>query len=209
MFNYVSFVRNLFPYDAHRKIQRILNRHLISSVNNERIVLQETFKMLMSQSSLRALDICPTPDLSLIQNVPFFTYPGAMGCLKNLLELKLTYTRIHHNPGVHPEFFHQLSTICHSIRSLCLSLTEVFSDVNGLTDLISVQQKLEYVSISFRHDCDTIKIIPSLTKLPNTLIGLDIELGEHYLPLSFISRLTNLQKLTLSFQYHDEHFKHL
>ncbi len=44
-----------------------------------------------------------------------------------------------------------------------------------------------------------------IKKLPNILIKLDIDLGEYYLPLSFISKFTNLQELVLSFYDHMEY----
>ena len=41
----------------------------------------------------------------------------------------------------------------------------------------------------------TIDVVISLKKLPNTLIELELYEEEHYLPLSFIANLTNLQNI--------------
>ncbi len=52
-------------------------------------------------------------------------------------------------------------------------------------------------------------LIPSLTKLPNNLIKLEIDSGSRYMPLSFLVKLTNLQELILSYDYRAESFKEL
>ena len=39
--------------------------------------------MLMGQTSLKVLDLYPSPNL--IKGIPFVAYPGAMDCLRNLL----------------------------------------------------------------------------------------------------------------------------
>ncbi|RIA99716.1 hypothetical protein C1645_746529 [Glomus cerebriforme] len=96
-------------------------------------------------------------------------------------------------------FFCQLSQICHNIQSLNITFGEEISD--GIADLISGQQNLKYLKINERHDCeDLTNIIPLLSKLPNTLIKLKLCNGYH-IPLSFISKFTNLQELLISIEY--------
>ena len=52
------------------------------------------------------------------------------------------------------------------------------------------------------YDCeDFTDIIPSLMKLHNTVVKLDIYGTECFIPLSFISSFTNLQELIFSFHF--------
>ncbi|EXX76305.1 hypothetical protein RirG_034430 [Rhizophagus irregularis DAOM 197198w] len=122
-----------------------------------------------------------------IPNITFILYPGAINCLKDLTELSC-------RSDIYPEFFYQLSQICHNIQHLDITFKEVIS--NGLSDLISVQKNLKYLDIMQYYECrDLTNIIPSLKKLPNTLIK--FELYGYIIPLSFITKFTNLQELVL------------
>ena len=72
-------------------------------------------------------------------NIPKLTsFLGARDFLKGLSEL-------HCDSDVCPEFFCQLSKICHNIQTLNIIFVEVIS--SGLTDLISTQQSLKYLHI--------------------------------------------------------------
>src|ERR1051325_303396 len=109
--------------------QEVLNR-------NARIITQEVLILLMSQTSLRELAFSLYPSLV----IPNFTsLPGAKDCLKNFLEISC-------NSDIYPEFFYQLSQICHNLRSLDIIFVEVIS--NGLADLNSVQQNLKHLRIA-------------------------------------------------------------
>jgi len=96
-------------------------------------------------SSLRSL-VCY--DMSLIQNATFTSYPGARACLKDLSEL-------YRGSDICPEFFYQLSKICHNIQVLRVTYQKVIS--NGLADLISTQQNLKYLCIFQFYDCENLR----------------------------------------------------
>src|ERR1043165_5288064 len=98
-------------------------------------------------------------------------------------------------------FFYQLSRRCSHARSLRI---DIEGDVvfEGLAKLISAQQNLKYLKItndgSFKY---YEKIIPSIIKVSNTLIKLDLELGGFFAPLTLLTELTNLQELVLTLDY--------
>ncbi len=178
LFNYVIFIKSL---STNEIVRNILNK-------DKYIVVQEILKMFMKQTSLRELNhFYP----NYISNIPFTTYPGAIDCLKNLSKLNC-------GSNMHSEFFHQLSQICRNLQSLKINFRRVISD--GLKDLISVQQNLKYLSLYIHHYSKDLKdMISSITKLPNTLIRLEL-LGVIFtMPLSFIAKFTNLQEIGLGF----------
>ncbi|PKC75203.1 hypothetical protein RhiirA1_436462 [Rhizophagus irregularis] len=110
---------------------------------------------------------------------------------KNLSEL-------HCYSNLSSEFFYQLSQICHNISLLDIRIGNYIS--NGLAKLISVQKNLKYFSMKQDDDND----IPSLiTELPNSLIKLNLY-GSNCIPLSFISKFSNLQELELSYSYQED-----
>ncbi|RIA85805.1 hypothetical protein C1645_879076 [Glomus cerebriforme] len=196
MFNYASFCKFLSVDDVYYNIRRLLKETSISSEHNIYVVSQEIFKLLMSQiTSLKKLTIF---DLSLRQNTTFTSYPGAKNCLRDLSEL-------HCRSNVYHEFFDRLSQICHNIQILYISFKKAIS--NGLMDLISAQQNLK--CLIMEQFFEYINLGGLITKIPNTLTKLDIFGGDHYIPLSFISKLSNLQELVLSFYHSDalEDFK--
>ncbi|RIA99725.1 hypothetical protein C1645_746535, partial [Glomus cerebriforme] len=134
-------------------------------------------------------------DLTIVTSTPninFISYPGAKCCLKDLTNLIC-------RSDLYPEFFYQLSQVCRNIQSINITFGGEISF--GMTDLISGQQNLKYLQINERYDCeDLTDIIPLLLKLPNTLIKLELRDGYH-IPLSFISKLTNLKELVISIEY--------
>src|SRR5436305_1429367 len=81
-------------------------------------IMQEIFKLLMNQISLKKLEFYTQPRQhrrqqryeSLI-NIPNLSFPGAKDCLKNL-------TQLYCNSDINPELLYQLSQICHNIQSL-------------------------------------------------------------------------------------------
>jgi hypothetical protein len=147
--------------------------------------------------SLKQLDLGLICYLSPRQNITFISYPGARDCLEHLSKLRC-------RSDVYPEFFYQLSQMCHNIQSLIISFKKDIS--NGLIDLISAQKNLKYLSLSQSYNgCKDLKdIITSITKFPNSLIRLNLDGGSHYIPISFIAKFTNLQELTLSFYNNDK-----
>ncbi|PKY14904.1 hypothetical protein RhiirB3_427000 [Rhizophagus irregularis] len=191
IFNYASFCKILSVDQINLKIEQLFrNQRYISSYNaynNTYMITQELFKLFMNQiPSLKSLSIY----LPFKQDI-LILYPGSRECLKDLKEL-YCYT------DIYSDFFYQLSQICNNIQSLTLSFRETIS--NSLKDLIQSQQNLKYLYMFQFYNYENLNdIIISLTKIPNTLIKLNIYGGIHYSPLSFISNFTNLKELVLSF----------
>ena len=193
MFNYSSFCKVLSINQLNHEISKLLeNQQSISSQDPKNIiVIQEILKLLMNQiSSLKKIEFYNS------LNIPNFTlFPGVKDCFKNLTELCC-------NSDISPDFFYQLSQICHNIQSLSVKFGIVTSD--GLADLISVQQNLRYLNVVQFCNCEglTVDIIASLTNLPDTITKLEIYGEDYNMPLSFIAKLSNLQEMTLSFDYY-------
>ncbi|GES91736.1 hypothetical protein GLOIN_2v1876445 [Rhizophagus clarus] len=186
MFNYASFCKVLSDYHIKYGIERLLKNRQSNDSNIE-IVAQEIYKLLMNQiSSLRTLHV----DL-LSMDIIFTSYPGSKNCLKYLSELIC-------RSNFYPEFFHQLSQICHNIQSIHVVFDKDISD--GLMDLIFSQHNLKNLVLHQSHDHEVLtNIIPSLAKLPNnTLIKLGVHEIHDCIPLPFPK---NLYELTLSFHY--------
>src|SRR5205814_7087713 len=112
------------------------------------------------------------------ENTTFTLCSGSKDCLRNLSELWC-------NSNIYPEFFYQLSQICHNIQSLIIEFEVNIS--NGLKDLISVQKNLKYFSITQYENLENISSL--ITKLPDTLIKLNLYEDNH-ISLSFISKFT-------------------
>src|SRR5437763_7915412 len=74
-----------------------------------------------------------TPD-----NITFTHFSGAKNCLTDLSELSCS-------SNVNSEFFHQLSKVCHNIRSLNIRFKDTVP--YGLKDLISSQNGLKSLSL--------------------------------------------------------------
>src|SRR5581483_4827303 len=111
-------------------------------------------------------------------------YPEAKDCLKNLSVLECS-------SDINPEFFYQLSQICHNLQTLYIEFEGAIS--NGLADLISVQKNLKSLSLSQRYKNYGKKfiddIIPSITKISSSLIKFNLYFCEkRYLLLSFIAK---------------------
>jgi hypothetical protein len=203
LFNYVTFIKRLSIYDINNIIKKILqNFQSITpqSINYKKyIVAMEIYKLFMNQISLRELyfNFVDTPIIT------FISYPGAINCLKYLSKLSC-------NSDVYSEFFYQLSQLCHNIQYLDIYFEKTIS--NGLADLIAVQKNLKYLRIC-NYNCEgSTNIIQSLTKLPNTLIKYEFYGKGQHLPLSFITKFTNLQELVLLLSYYNnsiEYFEKL
>ncbi|GES83018.1 hypothetical protein GLOIN_2v1876445 [Rhizophagus clarus] len=205
LFNYVSFIKYLSIYNINNIIKSILqNFQSITpqSLNHKKyIVAMEIYKLIMSQTSLRELylnlyNMIDTPIIT------FISYPGAINCLKYLTKLSC-------HSDIYPGFFYQLSYLCHNIQYLDISFEKMISD--GLSELIFVQKNLKYLKI-YNYNCeDSINIIQSLSKLPNTIIKCEIYGVIHYIPLTFITKIINLKELVLSFHtytYNSNNFKY-
>ncbi|PKY34145.1 hypothetical protein RhiirB3_453586 [Rhizophagus irregularis] len=199
-FNYAAFCKILSINRVYYKIRGLLrNQQTISSQNLNNyihIMVREIFKMLMNQiTSLKSLVFF------LFSDEIFCLYPGAKDCLKNLTELSCS-------SDIPTELFYQLSQTCYNIQSFTIEFERIISN-SGIADLISVQRNLKSFDMTLCYDLtvDSVtNIIPSLiSKLPNTLIKLDLYGGDNYFSLSFIANFLNLQELKLSFS-NDECF---
>jgi len=191
IFNYASFCKTLADSKILIKICQLFQQFSLSEniLHNILIVEQEIYKLFMKQiSSLKTLNVLG------IRNANFTNYPGAENCLKNLSELHCNsyYTC--------PDFFYQLSQICHDLQILSIKLEGIISD--GLADLISVQKNLKWLKLTQYFYCTSITdIIPSLTKISNSLIKFDFLYNlDQYIPLLFITKFINLQEIILSFE---------
>ncbi|GBB98782.1 hypothetical protein RclHR1_03320008 [Rhizophagus clarus] len=192
MFDYASFCKVLSVDSVYYLIGVLLkSNHIISSSNLYDNILnlsQELLKLFMSQiTSLKELYFLEVSNANLI------SYSGAKDCLSNISEL-------HCNSNISPDFFYQLSQICHNISTLNIMFIEDTSI--GLKELISVQRNLKHFGIT-QYDCkDLSYIIPSLKEnlSDNTLIKLRLNTGT---PLLFISNFKNLQELELSADFND------
>ncbi|EXX72798.1 uncharacterized protein OCT59_027107 [Rhizophagus irregularis] len=191
LFNYVSFCKSLSLGVIICNIERFLKKQMVQNISDSKVIVsQEIFKLLMSQIySLKTLK-------TLVRSIetPLFTsYPGARDCLKNISELQV-YS------NYNPAFFHQLSQICHNIRSLEIII--ITSVSNGLSDLISAQQNLKHLQLIRDGYSTELRGIETLAEvIPNNLISIDIY-GRRGFPqvlLTCIPSLINLQSLTLTF----------
>ncbi|PKC07323.1 hypothetical protein RhiirA5_500754 [Rhizophagus irregularis] len=194
-FNYASFCKVLSVNRVYYKIEKLLeNQQNISPQslkNYTPVVAQEIFQMFMKEiSSLRSLSFYSYPDMTF--NIYFI---GAKDCLKNLTELCCS-------SDISTEIFYQLSQTCYNIQSLTIGFERTITD--GIADLISVQRNLKSFDMMLCHglrvDEQTNIIFSSLmSKIPNTLIKLNVYGRNNYFSLPFIANLSNLQKLKLSF----------
>ncbi|CAI2169841.1 13917_t:CDS:2 [Funneliformis geosporum] len=186
LFNYITFIKYLSIDEINESIKNLFKNQEPTSRS---VVEQEIFKMIMRQASLKELKFYY--HINHFRNSTFSSYPGAIDCLKNLSTFSC-YS------DIYPEFFYQLSQICHNIQSLGVQFRSDIS--NGLADLISVQQNLKYLTIHQSYKCLSY-IVPLLTKHSTTLIRLQINGTGNYESLLFISNFINLRELILSFDY--------
>src|SRR5437763_13103086 len=90
-------------------------------------------------SSLKSLDY--DSGYSKNQSIMFINHPEARNCLEDILELKCS-------SNIYPEFFYQLSQICHNIQSITIGFGDDIAEISdGLTDLISLQNNLKNLEL--------------------------------------------------------------
>ncbi|PKY49144.1 hypothetical protein RhiirA4_464997 [Rhizophagus irregularis] len=186
IFNYASFCNVLSFKNIRKKVLDLIKQEIIYSKNRicGCIVIQEICKMFMDQiSSLKELlffDYCRSAHILTL-------HPKSEYCLKNLSELRC-------NSSFTCENFRQLSKICHSIVLLYIEHGSPFIS-DGLGKLISVQKNLKY----FKYFGTMLRrSTPIFSKLPNTLIKLEIFGGQVQISYSFLTKLVNLQELEIS-----------
>ncbi|PKY19485.1 hypothetical protein RhiirB3_523551 [Rhizophagus irregularis] len=199
LFNYPSFCKVI----SYVKIKELINWAIVFKQINilgvfnhgYHLLIQEILKMFMNQvTSLKSLDYSFCID----SNVEFIYSPGTKICLKDLVELRC-------DTNISPEFFSQLSQICHHIQSLIIFFlySNKYHKINipdGLTDLISSQNNLK--SLELKNDCNEkiIRILtPSLVKSSLTITNIGLYTCNE--SLSFISMFKNLQEINLWLDY--------
>jgi hypothetical protein len=210
--NYLSYCKFLSFIEIFYKIEKVLDNQPYSSYDNQSsssfdvdfddfddfdMVIQIILKMFMDVSSLKVLDVQKYPP-----DYPKFTlFPRANECLKNLSGLYI-------DSDIYSEFFNIKS---HNIETLGINFVEIVS--NGLADFISAQQNLKHLVIyQWQSNKEWMSdILTSFEKL-TSLIKLTIQGDDcynHYIPLLFITKLSNLRELTILFDEQDafEDFK--
>ncbi|CAG8609168.1 9979_t:CDS:1 [Funneliformis mosseae] len=190
LFHYTVFIKSLWIDEICQSIIRFILPiyHHINMEDFEKnqhfiVIAREIFKMLMNQTSLKHLCFFTRKNL----NLPCFNYPGEDDCLRDLTELKC-------GSDLYPDIFYKLSQLCHNLRSLKIIFGNSVS--NGLSELVSVQKHIKCLELNF---CDlwANKSQP-FTNFPNTLTKLCISQGRYRIPWSLISKLSNLQELSLA-----------
>jgi hypothetical protein len=209
-FNYASFCKALSIREVHYKLELLLKNKLLKnqqfiysqSLNNSiNIIAQEIFKLFVTQiTSLKQLEISTFWQFFSWQfpTTNFISLLEAKNCLKNLSELYCS-------SDISSEFFCQLSQISNNISLLDITFQHYIS--NGLADLISSQKNLKYFSMTIYYALkDNNQILSLMTKLPNTLIKLNLFGRDNDISLSFINNFADLQELQLTFDL-NENFK--
>ncbi|GBB98783.1 hypothetical protein RclHR1_03320009 [Rhizophagus clarus] len=192
MFNYAGFCKVISTFVVYYRVEKFLKNRSskdlnLCNKNNVHILTQEIFKLYMKQiPSLEDLRVSRYRNLSM---VPFLSCSEAKDCLKNLSILYCV-------SNIYSGFFYHLSQICHNIHSLIMDFDSYMT--SGLMDLISAQKNLKYLKINHISVLKDI-IIPNnnntITKLEYyNLVNVDTS-------LSFISKFTNLEELSLKFKY--------
>ncbi|CAB4417934.1 unnamed protein product [Rhizophagus irregularis] len=142
-------------------------------------------------SILRALIAC-LPDESKIllyfHFKPFLFNYASFGKVLSISEI---------NSELPPDFFYQLSQICHNLQSISVNI-HTSSVINELKDLISSQNNLKDLDLSAFHGGSWTDIAPAITKHSHTITKLKLWSDDHISSFSFISSFSNLQELTFS-----------
>ncbi|EXX50340.1 uncharacterized protein OCT59_011418 [Rhizophagus irregularis] len=195
LFNYVSYCKVLSISNIYSIVKLFFNnKQSVNTKENINLLTQEIFKMFMGVSSIKKLSYT-NDDVKIPNNINFVNFPGTKYCLRNLSEFTCT-------SNVNSEVFNQLSKICHNIQSLNIKFNKYSDKVSdGLKNLISSQNNLKSLSLTYYESNHWSDIIDSLSKHSNTLIKLIIKGKDNHWPLSFIKDFKNLQELEISLSY--------
>jgi hypothetical protein len=201
LFNYISFIKTLSLYEIEHVVEKALvriNRQLNTSENNH-LILQELFKAFMSQiSSLKVLGCTYTKK---VRTIPFVSFPGAKDCLTDISEVQCL-------SNLYSNHLHQLSQICHNIRSLSVVLKDDVSD--RLKELISSQHSLKSLGLII-HEDTLGDVTPTLSKHHDAITRLLINIKTMYQPvnLSFVNSIKNLQEIVILTPYPHSELQHM
>ncbi|CAI2179019.1 16992_t:CDS:1 [Funneliformis geosporum] len=201
LINYISYIKVLSIHSFDLIIESVLknqsfNGDLHTLKYNKFLISQELLKAFMCQiPSLKTLDNHTTS----ASNIQFTLFPGAKYCLTNLTVFSC-------NSDIYPEFFYQLASICHKIRSITINFKNDIS--GGLKELILFQNNLKYLKLTAGKCGEKVwaDIIPAITKHHDTLTRLHIDMFRVDMPLSIITVFTNLRELIMSC-FGTSHFK--
>ncbi|GBC08972.1 hypothetical protein RclHR1_08510008 [Rhizophagus clarus] len=188
LFNYAKFCKALSIYEIGRLVDNIFRNKIsfnsLSLKDRNYIVTNEFIKMFSNQiSSLKKLS-CYHNYYPIKFSFPYF--PG----VRDLSEL-------HCCSCLPPNFFYQLSQLCHNLRTLSIDF-DSYNISNELKELISLQKNLKNLKLSAKiSSCAS--IIPTLKKHSNTVTKLHLYGNSNNLPYSFVSSFTNLQEFIFSF----------
>ncbi|GBC02735.1 hypothetical protein RclHR1_04790004 [Rhizophagus clarus] len=187
IFNYASFCKYLSTDQVHSEIRTlVINQLSLDNYNYNKVLIveQEILKMLINRiSSLKLLNCKNNINITII------LCPKARYCLANLSSLYC-------NTSTSSEFLCQLAHLCHNISRINISCDKYITNgLNGLKDLISAQNNIEYLRIGYLTDT----VLPLITKFPNTLTKLRLCGREGCFISAHIAKFTNLQELDLAF----------
>ncbi|EXX53187.1 uncharacterized protein OCT59_017840 [Rhizophagus irregularis] len=178
LFNYARFCKVLSIDVVDDIINEVLPENRISHLATNEII-----KMFTNQiSSLKKLTYYDH------LNISFPHFPNA----RDLSELCC-------KSELPSSFFYQLSQICHNLQSISLDFYCNDDVSNELKELISLQNNLKILSLS-AYDGNWADIIPIILKHSHTITELRLyNCDSGYLPFSFVSSFSNLQKLIMHF----------
>ncbi|GBC02592.1 hypothetical protein RclHR1_00470022 [Rhizophagus clarus] len=193
-FNYAAFCKVLSINEINRIVDSVLRDeptiNSLSLKDRNFLVANEVIKMFTDQiSSLNKLTYHHYNQHH--YNFSFTYFPG----VRNLSELRCS-------SNLPSNFFHQLSQICHNLRSIFIKFHN--DDVpNELKELISLQNNLKHLTLLAYFNGSWKNIIPALAKHSNTItkLYLDSDNYKDNSPLSFVILFSNLQEIIFSFSF--------
>ncbi len=197
MFDYISLSTTLSIDVINILIEVSLTNNQENTLQNfnfkKRLLLQEFLRHFMIKKQGYPLI---TLRYSKFQDIPFIEFPGAEIRLSGLSTFCC-------DSNLDTKFFHQLSQICQTIRSLTIKFEgKVLNVSDGLKDLISSQKCLRFLILSVVYEQvgkDWENITVALEKHHDTLKRLRIL--SQYTPSSFIASFNNIEELSeVSFQ---------
>ena len=105
LFNYISFIKTLLLYKIERIFNDALRNQQIYAASNQHLILQELLKAFMNQiSSLKSLNY-NLNNSTIMNDIPFVSFPGTKDYLTDLLEL-ICSSYYHY-----PKYFHHISNL--------------------------------------------------------------------------------------------------
>jgi hypothetical protein len=188
LFNYIKFLKTLNAFDINKMIKDLTNFqnfiHIKLNPNNKILLGKEIMKMIMNFGSnlkILSLNECNFKE--------FYKFPGAKGCLENIVKLECTI-------NLEPSIYHGLAQICHNIKYLFI--IDCIKDNEGLATLIEAQKNLQYFTYKKFYNNPPLckRIGNALEKKANSLISLEAY-GNIAICCSNFTKSINLKVLKL------------